>query len=359
MTTSVRFASLAAIITCLCFGTVAPATAQVGPATATKLVVYNASNVDVPVALNAGSPCPDPAKCQQEDGCPTGSVQNLRWIDLTVNGSPTPFTPCVGQHGWVMLKRGHRVQILNVGINQYTGQPSACLQGLVVGFGHFGAICPDFGAVAKTDFIVTTPGPSFNNVVKVPLPNGSNAFECTLNLPGTVKGKSTITNAAGAIVPAPTQEAVDITCVNGANCTLQVQVTPPATGPFWQQDGNSTNFRSTFTIQNSWVDIANKCDNNCIDPRTGFARPGVYPYGCTECNVMPDVAPPCTGGPANTAQFCAAKNGMSLRNGCKITRNPPVLGSTSVQRFGGVIQVNYLGPLSPPGTCPPGSRQYP
>jgi len=354
-------AAAAATIACqfLAPSVIPAAQAQQGPATATKLVFYNASNIDVPVGVQVPGFCVNPAACAQEDGCPTGTVQTLRWLDLSVNGAPQPLIQFgAPTKGWFLLKRGHRVQLLNTGINKYTGQPSACLQGMNFGFGTFAAICPDSTAnpVGPSTFPITTPGPTLNNSKINNEPNGTNGFECTINLPGTVNGKTVINDPSNPanLIGAPSGESMDITCVNGANCTLQVQVTPPSTGPFWTADGNATNFRSTVSFQNSWVDIAHKCDNNCIDPRTGVARPGVFPYGCTQCNAFPDPAPPCTGAGVPSAQFCAAKNGFPPNNGCKFNRSATVAG---VQKFGGTIQVNYLGPLSPPGTCPPGTHQ--
>ena len=360
-------AAIAATFACLFLGFIDEAKAQVGPASATKLIFYNGSNIDVAVALSVPNYCLNSQACAQEDGCPTGTLQNVKWIDLTVNGAPKPFTVfSAPTQGYFVLKRGHRVQVVNLGINKYTGKTSYCLQGVTFGFGMSPAVCPDAAAAKITSFPITTAGPNFNKLVPLSQPNGTNGFEATLNLPGTVNGQSRIPDpgANNTVTPVPTVavptgESMDITCVNGANCTLSVQVTPPATGPFWVPDGTTQVFRTTTSFQNSWVDVKNKCDNNCIDPRTGTARVGVFPYGCTECNVYKDQAPPCVAGGIPLAQFCAAKNGLPGRqgagNGCKVNRNSLTAGAPI---FGGTIQVNYLGPLSPPGTCPPGSKQY-
>lgn len=361
MLKSSRFAALVFSLIASTFLSAMPAQAQIGPATATKLIFYNASNQDVAVGVQVPGLCPNPAACAQEDGCPTQTIQYLRTKDLTVNGPLTPLTPFTSTvKGWFMLKRGHRVQFMNIGINKYTGQPSYCLQGMNFGFGNFEATCPNSTAVppGPSTFPVTTPGPTFNQPASKNEQNGTTGFECTINLPGTVNGQTVIPNPGTpppTNVIVPTGEAMNITCLAGANCTLNVQATPPATGPFWTADGTTQTFRSTVSFQNSWVDINNKCDNNCIDPKTGRARLGVFPYGCSQCNSYLDPGPVCTGGPAGTAQFCAAKNGLPPNNGCKFNRSPLVAG---VQKFGGTIQVNYLGPLSPPGTCPPGSKQY-
>jgi hypothetical protein len=146
-----------------------------------------------------------------------------------------------------------------------------------------------------------------------------------------------------------TNETVDITCLAGANGTLVGQLIPPATGPFWSTNlgargGGIKLFKTPTTFQNSWVDILGGCDDNCLDPKTGLARPGVYPYGCSQCNEFPDIGPQCTG-KGYPAQFCAAKNGLPWNNGCNFVRSPLVTG---VQKFGGTFQVTYMGPLSPP-----------
>jgi hypothetical protein len=362
-------AAWAAVFALVALGANNPSEAQVGPANATKLVFYNASTADVAVAMSVPNYCFDSNACAQEDGCPTGTLQNVKYIDLTISSGPRALTPFAAPtQGYFILKRGHRVQVLNTGINKYTGRPSACLQGVTFGFGISPAVCPDSTAngLQKSTFPIITPGPNFNKVVQVSAPNGTNGFEATINLPGTVNGQAVILNPGGnssvsppSTVTVPTGESIDITCVNGANCTLNVRVTPPATGPFWSPDGTSTVYRTPISMQNSWVDVANKCDNNCIDPRTGTARIGVYPYGCTECNVFPDKAPPCQGAGIANAQFCAARNGLPGRqgagNGCKLNRSSLVAGSP---QFGGTIQINYLGPLRPPGTCPPGTKAY-
>lgn len=363
------FASVAALVAGLFVGFEASAIAQVGPANATKLVFYNGSNVDVAVAMSVPNYCQNAVACAQEDGCPTGTLQNVKYIDLTANTQPLALMQFAAPtQGYFILKRGHRVQVLNTGINKFTGQPSACLQGVTFGFGSSPAICPDSTApgLKLSTFPITTPGPNFNKVMIKNEPNGTTGFEATINLPGTVNGQSRIQDPGGntsvkppLTVPVPTGESIDITCVNGANCTLNVQVTPPSNGPFWVADGTSKPFTTTASFQNSWVDIKNKCDNNCIDPRTGSARVGVFPYGCTECNVFPDKAPPCQGAGVALAQFCAARNGLPGKqgagNGCKVNRNSQAAGAPI---FGGTIQVTYLGPLTPPGTCPPGSKQY-
>jgi hypothetical protein len=322
-----------------------PAQAQVVRDGATTLIFYNAYTSDVTVMLAVPAlPCAAP--CVQSDGCPTGTVANVRYVDITANAQPAPLTPFGTQaSGWFVLKAGHKCQLLNVGINPVTRQVSSCFQGTIFGFGQFGNQCPDFGG-SGTSFPNTNKGPNFNNPVVpvVALPNGSISFEATINLPGTVNGATTVGTKA-----VPTAEAFDLSCVNGANSQLTVTVTPPANGPYWTTilstaQGGVKQFRTATNVgPNSWVDIAHKKDNNCVDPATGYARPGVYPYGCSQCNTYPDPAPPCSTG--TVKQVCSAKNGLPANNGCLFNRSPLVAG---VQKFGGTIQVTYQGPIAPP-----------
>ncbi len=311
---------------------------------ATALVFYNSYNTDVTVMMAVPAlPCAAP--CVQSDGCPTGTVANIRYVDLTTNAQPKPLqTFGTVASGWFVLKAGHKCQLLNVGLNPITRQTSSCFQGAIFGFGQFGNQCPDFGG-SGTAFPNTTPGPNFNNPVvpKVSLPNGSNSFECTINLPGTVNGAKVVGTTA-----VPTAEAFDLSCVNGANSQLTVTMTPPLNGPYWgtilaTAQGGVKVFRVPSNAgPNSFVDIANKKDDNCFDPKTGYARLGVYPYGCSQCNTYPDPAPPCAA--FAVKQICSAKNGLPANNGCLYTRNAVVAG---VQKFGGTLQVTYSGPMQP------------
>jgi hypothetical protein len=326
--------------------TSASAEAQVGPRESTKLVFYNASNADVVVLCSHPAL---PTTGAQEDGCATGSVVYYKVIDLTENTGPQSLimfqNPALG---WFKLKRGHKVQFLNTAINPYTGSSNYCLQGTIFGFGQNSATCPDSVTGHPAGFPDSKPGPNFGNLVvpPIPLPNGSNGFEATLNLPGTIKG----VKAGG------NQEAVDITCVNGANCTLSVQIVPPPGGPYWSGAvgfGSQKSLTAPFTFKNSWVNINAKCDDNCVDPNTGYARPGVFPYGCTQCNKPVDPAPPCVQNPNVPGQFCAAKNGLPGNTGCQFARVPQgATANKQLQTFGGTIICTYLGPLAPPKTCP-------
>jgi hypothetical protein len=313
----------------------------VGPDWATKWVLYNASNADVTcmvVAQNLGG-------VNQQDGCPIGSLSAIKIIDLTGKSAPQSLVPFgTPVKCWFKLKRGQKVQLVNLGLSPKTKQPTYCLPGLTVGFGQIPYSCADTSTQpsGRTAFPDTKPGKNYNQLIYPALPNGSTGVEATLNMPGTFNGQ--------AQPGLTTNEAVDITCLAGANCTLVGQLIPPAAGPYWTTDmgpkgGGAKRFKSPVSFQNSWVDVRTAgCDDNCVDPKTGLARPGVYPYGCSQCNEFPDKAPQCTGKPYPD-QFCAAKNGLPWNNGCNFTRSPLVNG---VQKFGGTFLVTYKGPLSPP-----------
>ena len=324
------------------------ASAQIVRDGATTLIFYNrtANPVAVMVAV-PGLPCKMP--CIQGDGCPNGTVANLRTIDISAGGQPTSLTQFgTPAQGWFILPAGHRVQVINMALNPTTRMVSSCFQGVLFGFGQVGNSCPDFAATAQTAFPVTSPGPLFNTPISpgIKLPNGSNAFEASLNLPGTVGGATTVSG-----VKVPVAEGMDISCVDGANSLLEVSMTPPVAGPYWNTllssaQGGLTYYKTTTTMANSTVDIAKKIDKNCVDPATGYARPGIFPYGCSQCNTYPDPKPPCFQGQVQgyPAQICAAKNGLVPNNGCLFNRSPLVTG---IQKFGGTVQVTYLGPAIP------------
>ncbi len=334
------------------------AASVVGPDWATKLVFYNASNATVTVGITGSS---NSAGTNQQDGCPVGSLKALSVYDLTAGTGPTPVTlfGSAGTKAWFQIPRGHQVQVVNTATSPYTKQQNWCMQGLNFGFGAFSAICPDTTG-ANNPFPVTTVGPNFNQQTTFPVPNGTNGFEATINLPGTIGGK--IVPAAMGLL-STTAESCDITCLAGANSAITAQYTPPAGGPFWTTTlgatgGGNVVLKTPFTTQNSWVNVPHPtgtgCDDNCVDPKTGLARPGVYPYGCSQCNNPHDPGPPCgsravppTG--TYTSQICAAKNGLPFNTGCLLQRSPLVPG---VQKFGGTILVTYTGPLSPPTKCP-------
>jgi hypothetical protein len=128
----------------------------------------------------------------------------------------------------------------------------------------------------------------------------------------------------------------------------------------------------TLTTQNSWVKYSTipgqGCDNNCaITGKGGVVlgdRPGVYPFGCTQCNNYPDT--PVGGhfacGPPPIGQYCAAQNGLPGNTGCLLNRNP-TSSHIQTQMFGGTVTIAYTGPSIPPNSCtgtvgPSGHTQY-
>ncbi|MDZ4731733.1 MAG: hypothetical protein SH820_17525 [Xanthomonadales bacterium] len=284
-------------------------------------------------------------------------------MDLATNqsGSFVQWPSTSPQNGWYLWKNGHTLQVFNNMTNPYTGLNNGCLQGLVFGVNIWGANC---GCNFQTPGVPVPPGdflcngfpdtdptsPTYNNDTPSTytlVPNGSTAFEPSLNLPGLQ------CNLAFGNNP---HESYDITCVNGSNAIFSVTMTPPAAGPYFTYNvGNgSQSATTTFTTQNSWVlvnppTVKASCDDNCIDPSAaipGSSRAGVFPYGATVCTSNPDPNPPCT----NTAdpyvlnkQFCAATAG----SGCNFDRQP-----NAGQVFGGTLAVTYTGPATPPASCP-------
>ena len=335
------------------------AASLIGPNWATKIVLYNASPADaVVLVVVQGKAAPGDAVAQ--DGCPS-DIRYLRYTDLTANGAPQSLTLFTNEAtGWFTLKRGHSAQLYSTSVDPTTGIATYCLQGFNIAFQGISAHCP----LTTMPFPNTTPGAKFNQdissytpqpAITLP-PNGVNGFEGSVNLTGLT---------SGTFLPAP--ESVDITCLGGANAKMTMQITPPVGGPYWvynsgPKGGGTLAYKTTASFQNSWVKIINGnpaqgCDDNCVDPKTGLARPGVFPYGCSICNAFPDPAPACgvriSPSENYSSQFCGAKNYMPSsnggNNGCQLNRNPL---TSATQKFGGTIQVTYVGPLAPPAKCP-------
>jgi hypothetical protein len=338
--------------------------AMIGPPWATKLVLYNLSNADTCVLITLGQSGAGNAAIM--DGCPSVATQ-VEYKDLTINGPLTPLTTfqSIGT-GWFILKRGHKVQLIGTGVDPYSKLATYCLQGMNIGFGGLPASSCPLTSTIKPN---TTPGPAFNSQVNFTPPNGTNGFELSVNLP------SLITN----VPQTSAQESIDLTCEAGAMWRVGMTVTPPVGGPYWQYNagvrgGGLLTYQSTFSSQNSYVKIVKDsvgnisgCDDNCVDPRTGLPRPGVFPYGCSACNINPDIKPQCKNTPAtNPGQFCAVNNGLTSNNGCQLNRSPanslsitpppppppPGSGTLTLQKFGGTVQVNFFGPITPPAQCP-------
>lgn len=346
---------VSAILVCIWLHATRPALADAqveGPDWATKAVLYNASNADVICLVTLGKSGTGTAPTL--DGCPS-QVNFLQVKNLTTGESPAPLTQFTNpQIGWFKLSRGHKVQLISLATDPRSRLRTYCLSNVNLGFGAQAANCP----LVPTPIPVTTPGSTFNNIVNVLPPNGTNGAELTLNTTGLKNGGQ----VAGA-----TNEAVDITCLSGANSKVVMLVTPPASGPYWTDNrgaagGGAVAYRSTVSLENSWVkvDRTSGCDDNCVDPRTGLPRSGVYPYGCSQCNTLPDPGPACNGKGPYPAQFCAVKNGLPANTGCLLARAPLINSvmqnsanqQVGFQKFGGTVQINYMGPISPPVKCP-------
>ncbi len=206
------------------------------------------------------------------------------------NRNPIPITPLAANLqdiGYFTLLSGRTVSI--------TPAPQfSCLQGAIITFVTL-AQCPcNIGPPFNS--VCTDPTHPFGGDPSLIFPNGVNLAEATLN------------------VTAPHQETVDISCNQGANATISVQFTP-GSGPNWNNGAGNNNVTN---IQNSWVDIKNRKDNNCN-------LTGVFAYNLTNCNAGPDACP--------QGAFCSTASSL-----CNIQR----LGS------GGTVQVTYMGPLAPP-----------
>jgi hypothetical protein len=334
---------------------VASAASLIGPSWATKLVFYNGSNADVCILITVGKSKAGNAAIQ--DGCPL-NVGQLNYQDLS-GGGLRPLTMFQSpETGWFILKRGRKAQLVNRGVNPYSKQYNYCLQGLNIGFGGLPASnCP----LTSVTIPNTKPGPAFNTPLTVVPPNGTNGFEMSINMPNQVNGQP----SSGA------NESIDLTCEAGASARVVMQATPPLGGPYWNYNGGPRAggvvfYKGTTSFKNSWVKIVSDgmggitgCDDNCVDPATGLPRPAVFPYGCSICNFYPDPDPQCRNFPAgNPGQFCSVNNGLPANNGCQLNRSPlnnnaiQPGGIVQVQKFGGTVQINYMGPISPPASCP-------
>ena len=308
------------------------------PSTATHLVVSNRTGSAVTIGVQCQLPGPI-----VQDGCTT-AISDMRIIDVTSGASPNPqqFTTYTGYNagqGVFPLAAMHQYEIVNLKTNPYSvpaNQQQNCLQGLIISFGQWNA-CPSTPGNAPAFPVPFVPGPN--------LPNGSNAAEPTLNPPNTIGG--TPLGGTGST------EVCDITCVNGANSILRLTITSPSSPPAggsqarpWQYDASGTiGAGQSFSTSNSWVNVQDRCDDNCfkIVNSVRVDRPGVFPYGCSQCNRLPDPGPPC-------GQFCAAQNGLPPNNGCTFNRAAQTANVSGAQ-FGGTVEFSYLSTAVPPPSC--------
>lgn len=303
------------------------------PSSVTHLVISNKTGSAVTIGLQCQLPGPI-----VQDGCTT-NISDMQIIDVTSGASPTPqpFTTFSSSQGTFALASMHKYEIVSLKTNPFSSpanQQQNCLQGLIISFGQWNS-CP------------ATPGPAFPIpfVAGPAIPNGSNAAEPSLNLPSTIGGSPIPGTGA--------TEVCDITCVNGANSILKLTITSPSQAPTgvsqalpWAYDASGTiGTGQSFSTTNSWVNVSGKCDDNCFQLVNGIKvdRPGVFPYGCSQCNIFPDPGPPC-------GQFCAAQNGLAPNKGCTFNRAPQTANSVTAQ-FGGTVEFSYLSKAVPPATC--------
>lgn len=302
------------------------------PSTVTHLVVSNKTAS----AITIGVQCQLPGSIVQ-DGCTT-SISDMQILDLTAGTGPQAFTTFSSSQGTFSLASLHQYEIISTKTNPFStpvNQQQNCLQGLIVSFGQWNS-CPSQG---------TAPAFPIPFVAGPDIPNGSNAAEPSLNLPSTINGV--------AVAGTGSTEVCDITCVNGANSILKLTITSPSSPPLGGTQANPWLYDSignigagqSFSTSNSWVNVADKCDDNCykIVNNVKVDRPGVFPYGCTQCNVLPDPKPPC-------GQFCAAQNGLASNNGCTFNRAPQT-ANPATARFGGTVEFSYLSKAVPPASC--------
>jgi hypothetical protein len=151
------------------------------------------------------------------------------------------------------------------------------------------------------------------------LPNGSNFAEATLN------------------VSSPNNETVDISCVQGANSTINVLFIPNGSANWTNNRANNV----TTSIQNSWVDVRTQQDNNCVYPNNN----GVFAYGLTNCTTAMSTgtalgACPNYPSPQRIA-YCNAEKTPETSNTCNIER--------AAGKSGGTVQILYMGEVVPPG----------
>ncbi len=151
------------------------------------------------------------------------------------------------------------------------------------------------------------------------IPNGVTAAELTLNIP---------------ISTPQMPEGADISCVNGANTTIQMDY-DPGSGKNWYNGDLPSSDLNVRQIHNSWVDIANSKDDN-------QNLSGVFPYNCNDCILTPP-----TNRSANGTCGAMIPFVVPGERHCQVGRNrDPTNG------FGGTVTITYLGTLAPPPPTP-------
>jgi len=324
------------------------------PTSVTRVMITNATTASPYLVITPGA--------GSQDGCAPGlasmGTPGYELINDTTS-TVSYFTPAVNGKGQFQLPANSTLELVNTVLNPAPqgGAPAGqnCMQGLNLAIANSLTELPVIlGSVVGPSGVASCPDPPA-------APNGIDVFEAVLNLPQT---------SNNGMTSSPGNEAIDLSCVNGANTIIEMTINAPAsnTTELWQYDGTVTTPKtiaagSSLSSQNSWVLVSPAnggvgCDDNCVLPGAtapNLDRPWVYPYGCTFCNEYPDNNPssphPCGAvGVAGGGQFCAADNGLPNNTGCGANR-APVTTNIQTQKFGGTLLVTYLGPAMPPVNC--------
>jgi hypothetical protein len=148
----------------------------------------------------------------------------------------------------------------------------------------------------------SSPFPPCGLPAGINLPDGTNTAEVVLN------------------PPSKDNESVDISCINGANSAMQFVMSG---GPRWTSTGSDT--ITQFHNASIEIDHHGVCtaDGNCN-------KVGVYPYNLTNC----------TAGPGNGCAVSQKSPCGARTASCQVSR--------AAGKSGGVVTVNYLGPILSP-----------
>jgi hypothetical protein len=146
----------------------------------------------------------------------------------------------------------------------------------------------------------SAPFPQCGLPAGINLPDGTNTAEVVLN------------------PPSKDNESIDISCINGANSSMQFSMSG---GPKWTSTGsdNITQFaNASVEISHHGICIS---DGNCN-------KAGVYPYNLTNC----------TAGPGNGCAVSQSSPCGPRTASCQVSR--------AAGKSGGTVTVNYLGPIT-------------
>ncbi len=323
------------------------------PAGSTSLFFYNATANAVDIGCVLQAPCPIPCSAYNAqtnpNGCtvPYGNVTNVKHlgvVDTATCKSVTVTQLGAAQNGWFQIQPFQTVQI-------YNNNPGSngCIAGLIMAVGTFGVQCPCGGTGIYSGTTCGAATPDITASGPAAWPNGNNACEATINVPGVL---------CDGITPGGTTEAFDITCEAGVGHIYSYSATAPSSGPFWNWGSGAANTQSATTNnpligQNQSANLAaaypSQCDQNCAQTNPFPSTIGVYPVGQPECNVNTsggtgtgNDAPPCLQGaagfPFNQPAVCQPAN-----NFCLVQRGP----NPSAPFFDGTLIYTYVGPNQP------------